>query len=165
MQWYDFLLILLLLIALIVIWWIWWLKQETEKTGRKYPSFYYCLDGHKVRSVSEAYIDNIFTKYHIRHETEDLIAKSAGNYRYDWYLPDADIYLEFFGYYGKKYAQSRKEKEHIYKTMRMNMIPIEPEDLDHFVEKFRAKIGAKVWDSIAITPRCPSCGNQLDDRV
>ena len=40
----------------------------------------------------------------------------------------------------------------------MNMIPIEPADLDKIEEKLELKIGSSVWNRIVHAKHCPNCG-------
>jgi hypothetical protein len=131
----------------------------------QYPSSFLCQDGDKVRSVSECLIDNFFTDKGIQHKYEDIIDPSEGKYKYDWYFPSTKLYLEFFGYHGRKYQQSRATKEHIYKKNHMRMIAIEPQDLANLEQKLLLKIGADTWDKIAGGKHCPHCGKDLDNRL
>lgn len=53
------------------------------------------LDGHLYRSQAEAYfVDNYLFEKHI-YEIEPKYPES--NWRYDWYLPDLDLYIELAG--------------------------------------------------------------------
>ena len=97
-------------LGLLVIWLVFLRKKETAYRA-KFPSFYYCVDGDKVRSLSEVVIDDCLTRNNVKHVYEGIIEEGARKFKYDWFLPDSNTYVEFFGYSGKKYAETRKEKE------------------------------------------------------
>jgi hypothetical protein len=159
--------VLIACLVIIIIWAIkfWQIRREGIEYRAKFPSAIYCLDGDKVKSLSERLIDDCLTRYGIQHHYEDYIKKTEGKYKYDWYLPDAEIYLEFFGLSTRAYQEKRKLKEKIYKRNNMLMIPIEPMDLDRLEEKLQLKFGKKIWSQIAHSKHCPECGRELDHRL
>ena len=106
-------------------------KEDKTKYRSNYPSSYICLDGDKVRSLSECYIDNFFHRNGIQHKYEDVIIKSQEKkYKQDWYLPEIDFNIEFFGFSGKKYHETREAKIDFYRIHNLKMISLEPSDLD-----------------------------------
>jgi len=104
-------------------------SRRTYKPNHKYPETYSAVDGHNCKSLSEKIIDDYFFKHGIKHLAEDYINIKIRKFKYDWYLPDADVYVEFFGYQGERYNKSRREKEEFYKKLNLKMIAIEPKDL------------------------------------
>ena len=131
----------------------------------KYPSSYLCSDGHKVRSLSECVIDDYFTRNGIVHKYEDVILKTTGKkFMYDWYFKEVDLYIEFFGFSGKKYKDTMEEKISFYRTNKLKMVSLEPDVLSNIEEKIPEKFG-KLWKEIIHEKHCPSCGNTLDDRI
>ncbi|MHA1584818.1 MAG: hypothetical protein ACTSVU_03940 [Promethearchaeota archaeon] len=143
-------------------------KKDTAKYRSNYPSRYLCNDGHIVRSLSECVLDNYFHRNGISHKYEDIIVKSMNSadkqYKYDWYFPDVDLYIEFFGFSGKKYKKNTEDKKKFYRKHHLKMISIEPSDLDKITEKIPLKFG-KIWSKITQPRHCPNCGGELDDRV
>ena len=140
-------------------------KDPSQRYVSKYPSTYICADGDKARSLSEVLIDNFFFKNGIEHKAEDVIVKSGNGpkYKYDFYLPRVDVYVEFFGYRGKKYFETRLKKEKFYKKHKLTMIAIIPSDLADLERSLKDKF-AEYWDKIAVEKHCPGCGASLDRR-
>jgi hypothetical protein len=168
MHWIYWVLLLLLSAIIFLLIGLLLFKRLSSKRERayqaKYPSSYLCIDGHKVRSLSELIIDDLFYRWGIHHEYEDFILQSFANYKYDWYLPDFDLYLEFFGYSGKKYQQTKREKEEFYRRHHLHMIALEPSDLadiqSNIVTKLKSYIGTDL-----LVHHCPHCGKSLDSRL
>jgi hypothetical protein len=159
--------IILLVLIAIVINNIFRGKSKDDPKGYRanYPSWYYCLDGDRVRSLSELVVDNFFHQNRVQHKYEDVILKTQEKkYKYDWYLPEVDIYIEFFGFSGKKYYKTRDEKTNFYRKHHLTMIALEPSDLDNLDEKIPLKLG-KYWEKIIHERHCPNCGNSLDSRI
>lgn len=78
----------------------------------EYESDRICEDGHVVKSKSEREIDNYLYSKNIRHAYEYAVSLNDGKTIYpDFYLPDADIYIEHWGY-GKENKQYTKAKEY-----------------------------------------------------
>ena len=162
------LMIVFIVLVLISVWIINHLRIKA-KHGKgytsNYPSSYLCSDGHKVRSLSECVIDDFFSRKGIIHKYEDIILKTAGKkFKYDWYLNEVDIYVEFFGFSGKKYKETTEEKKKFYRKNNLKMVSLEPDVLSNIEEKIPEKFG-KLWKDIIHEKHCPSCGNALDDRL
>ncbi|MHA1721057.1 MAG: hypothetical protein ACTSXK_16185 [Promethearchaeota archaeon] len=162
------LMIVFIVLVLISIWIINHLRlkvKESKGYNANYPSSYICLDGHKVRSLSECLIDDFFTRNGIIHKYEDVILKTTGKkFMYDWYLKEADIYVEFFGFSGKKYKETREEKTNFYRRNNLKMIALEPDVLSNIEVKLPEKFG-KIWKEIIHEKHCPNCGSALDSRI
>ena len=146
LNWYDFIVIFcFFFLFLLVLFYIlkYFLTRNRHYTAR-YPSIYKCNDGHVVRSLSELLIDNYLHQNDIKHLYEDyVIRNSSKQYKYDWFLPDKKIYLEFFGYSGRLYNKRRLEKEKFYFSNHLNMISIVPEDLGDLHHSMVQKLGTQ----------------------
>jgi hypothetical protein len=59
-------------------------------------------------------VDDFLFRHGIKHLAEDYINVKIRNFKYDWYLHDADVFVEFFGYQGERYNKSRRDKEEFY---------------------------------------------------
>ncbi len=140
-------------------------NRKTAKNESRYPSRYVCLDGDIARSLSECLIDNFLYRNGIQHKPEDLIVKSAERkFKYDWFLPEIDMYIEFFGKSDKKYLKNSDVKRKFYRQHGLKMIEILPQDLANLDETLPPKFG-KLWEKIATGKHCPNCGESLDRRV
>ena len=162
------LMIIFIVLVLISVWIINNLRIKS-KHGKgytsSYPSSYICSDGHVVRSLSECYIDEFLSKNGVIHKYEDIILSTADKkYKYDWYLQDVDIYVEFFGYSGKKYKETMEDKKKFYRKNNLKMVALDPDVLSDIEEKIPEKFG-KLWKEIIHEKHCPSCGSTLDDRI
>jgi len=124
-------------------------EKEREKKPREEQSQsiqfkkYTCLDGHVVKSKGELIIDNYLYLLKIEHLYEKSIKIFGSKIKYDWYLPKDDIYIEYWGYGGKKYEKRKKEKLRLYKKAKLQLISIENymfydiySEIDKLLKKF-----------------------------
>lgn len=145
-------------------------KKSKESGGynSNYPSSYLCQDGHRVRSLSELHIDDFFFKHGIPHEYEDVIIKSVNSaekqYKYDWYFPESDMYVEFFGFSGKTYKENTENKKKFYRVHNLSMVALYPDVLGNVDEKIPEQFG-KLWSKLIHPRHCPNCGDELDKRL
>jgi hypothetical protein len=127
---------------------------------------YKCLDGHIVKSKGELIIDNYLYHLGIDHKYERSIKIRGKFLKYDWYLPDVDIYIEYWGYYGKKYMKRKKEKLELYRKGKLKLISIEEfmlRDINLNLQRELVKI-LKNNRFFNHSKYCPSCGLSLDER-
>lgn len=110
-----------------------------------------CDDGHIVLSSVEKFIDNFLFHNGISHIYSKKIG--YGNYKCDFYILDANVWIEYFGLIRvKKYKETTKRKLKIYKELGLKLIPIFP--FDDIQEKLRflipqyAKIQKTITDFI-----------------
>jgi hypothetical protein len=118
-----------------------------------------CLDknGDLCKSYAEMVITNLFIDNNIKYIKEypykKLIPDFKGrSYVLDWYLPDKNICVEYFGIYRKNeyyslnkmgnYTRKTERKKHILKNNNLELIDLYQEDLNQtflqrLVEKFR----------------------------
>ncbi len=140
-------------------------KADSNAYRAKYPSSYICKDGDKVRSLSELVVDDFFYLNRIPHTSEDVILKSSEKkYKYDWYFPEADLYVEFFGFSGKKYKDTQRDKINFYRKHNLTMIALDPSDLADIRVKIPEKFG-KYWLKLLHPRHCSNCGETLDTRI
>lgn len=126
---------------------------------------YTCNDGHVVRSRGEAMIDNCLHRLGIEHEYEKEILLGGNKVKYDWYLPAHDVYIEYWGYYGKAYKKRRKEKERLYAEHEKKLVSILNKDLGDINESLKAKLLIFLDSSDLLwSKRCFNCGVALDNR-
>ena len=116
------------------------IKESNQATQLKN---YTCLDGHVVKSKGELIIDNYLYLLKIEHLYEKSIKIFGSKIKYDWYLPKDDIYIEYWGYGGKKYEKRKKEKLRLYKKAKLQLISIENymfydiySEIDRLLNKF-----------------------------
>ena len=100
------------------------------RTKRKFSSLkrvssFKCLDGHIVKLKGELIIDNYLTILGIDLLYEKTIKIKGKNVKCDWYLPEIDVYMEYWGYSGKKYNKRKKEKLGLYKIANKKLISID----------------------------------------
>lgn len=97
----------------------------------KHEANYRAEDGHKVRSTHEMIIDNYFFNHKMQHIYEKIVysKKSSDKCTCDWYLPEYDVYVEYWGLDGKRYNEEKKYKLNIYKENDLNLLEIEKDDL------------------------------------
>ncbi|NJM81031.1 MAG: ATP-dependent helicase, partial [Flavobacterium sp.] len=84
-------------------------KKEFENTSIKDGKYYTTLNGTKVKSKSEQYIADWFYRHSIPFEYEPLLNVKDFNFRPDFYIPDANMYLEHVS--DLSYPMQGKEKQ------------------------------------------------------
>lgn len=148
-----------------------WLKRREKKP--KKVIWYVCLDGHKVRSLGELVIDNALYLLSVPHEYEDYINKFKSNFKYDWYIPEYSVYIEYFGYWTESYKKRRKQKVKFYQQERLRLLEIEPEDLANitlFLQINLKRLGIRTdqrsgsiyWNTEE--RYCHNCGAKIENR-
>ena len=90
-------------------------KDEWDYRNR-YPKNYRCEDGDYVRSKAEREIDDFLYRNRIWHvyESEYICMENGWKYYPDFYLPDYNLYIEYFGREDKKYREKRDQKIKMY---------------------------------------------------
>lgn len=93
-------------------------------------NMYTTNDGHKVRSRAEVIVDNLLFRLKIKHEYEKKITINKKNLVPDWYLPDTDQYIEFWGMENQKnYSDRQREKLKLYTEMGLTCLSLNDDDL------------------------------------
>ncbi len=142
------------------------LKDSKEGDTSEYPEQLKCLDGHIVKSRGELIIDNYLYRLKIKHIYEGEIRVNGHIIKYDWYLPDFDVYIEYWGYFGKEYLERKKEKIKLYEEGNLELISIEDEMFHDIYKYLREQL--EKYGTIEPFERkkkfCPNCGVLLDER-
>ena len=81
------------------------IKYFSKSEAQLKATSFKCLDGHVVRSKGELIIDNYLHKLGLAHKYENTIKINGEKVKYDWYLMDHDIYIEYWGFFGKVYQK------------------------------------------------------------
>ena len=139
-------------------------KKKTYTPDRAQD--YKCLDGHITKSKGEMIIDNHLHRLGIKHIYEDTIKINGRAIKYDWFLPKYKVYIEYWGYYGKKYFQRKQEKLKLYKKGKLRLISLEEkmfENIYTILENLLRKY-LPLKNKNTQTQFCPNCGNNLDER-
>jgi len=105
-----------------------------DKDFRKqFPSEHQCEDGHYVRSYSEMLIDNWLYNHGILHAYEKSVFMASDPEAVvlsDFYLPDGDVYIEFWGLNDdEKYLKRKKKKKKLYKENEIDVIHMEEDHI------------------------------------
>jgi len=139
--------------------------KGTDKTTQ--VSSFKCIDGHVVRSKGELIIDNHLHRLGIKHEYERTIRVRGNPIKYDWYLPKQDVYIEYWGFFGKEYEKRKEEKLNLYRKGKLKLISIENEmfnDIFPKLEKELKKQHVNFKEISTSKKHCPGCGFELDNR-
>ncbi|MFX0031840.1 MAG: hypothetical protein ACFE8E_02765 [Candidatus Hodarchaeota archaeon] len=140
-------------------------KRERKNNTKNFK----CLDGHIVRSKGELIIDNYLYILDIKHEYEKKIKLLNYKVKCDWYLPEFDVYLEYWGFHGKNYLKRKKEKIKLYKKLKLKLISIENYMFSDIYFNLNKKLKPftnikKIEPLIGIKKHCFNCGAVLDER-
>ncbi len=91
-------------------------------------------DGHYVRSMAEKVIDDYLYHHSIVHSYEKriIIPKDHESILLcDFYIPEIDTYIEYYGKYDGEYLSRKHAKDAIYKENNLNYIALSKKDLDN----------------------------------
>ena len=94
-------------------------KKSKEKDFRKkYPADIRCQDGDYVRSKSERNIDDFFYQNKIWHIYEPTYINPQTKQKYypDFFLPDYNLYLEYYGRTNTEYIEKKGKKIKMYQS-------------------------------------------------
>jgi predicted nuclease of restriction endonuclease-like RecB superfamily len=133
-------------------------KSKFNKKTEKISTFR-CLDGHLVKSKGELIIDNYLFFLGIQHIYEKVISLRGNKVKCDWYLPKYDIYIEYWGYYGKRYNKRKKEKLRLYQKENIKIIST---NINKMLKKYIKNYKENYWK--AEKKYCYNCGKELDER-
>jgi hypothetical protein len=96
---------------------------------KRYNAQYRTSDGHYVRSRAEVMIDDWLFNRHIAHAYERKLPVQE-NALCDFYLPQGNVYIEFWGKEGDPaYARRMREKQEIYKRHNLQLISLTDDEL------------------------------------
>ena len=141
------------------------LKKWLIKKGRiERPTSFKCLDGDIVRSKGELIIDNHLYRLGIRHVYEEKVKVRGKTIMCDWYLPEHEVYIEYWGFYGKLYMRRKQEKIELYKKGKLTLISIEDIMLADIYPNLEKELKKHVNLAGTKLKHCPNCGEELDDR-
>lgn len=105
--------------------------DKAEGFREKFPPTIRASDGHMVRSRAEAMIDAWLYESRIVHAYERLVRVEQKMYC-DFYLPEYDLYIEFWGLEGNLKYKTRKEKKlEIYRQNELKLVEIKDEHIDN----------------------------------
>jgi len=90
-----------------------------------------CCDGHMADSISEKTVDEWLFQNEINHERNKTYLGNNRQFNCDFYLPDYDIWIEYFGLIGQveEYDIAVQLKRQIARDNNLNLIEILPSDL------------------------------------
>jgi len=124
----------------------WWeklretLRKPSSLVVQNLESRYKADDGHYVRSRAELVIDNWLYHHKILHAYEARLPGKE-NIFCDFYLPDYNIYIEYWGLEGKTdYNVKIKRKKRIYEEKRLKLIELRDEDLEKLDDMLKRKL-------------------------
>ena len=120
--------------------------DKPEGFREKFPPTIRASDGHMVRSRAEAMIDAWFYENRIVHAYERLVRVEQQMYC-DFYLPEYDLYVEFWGLENDpKYKARKIKKLDTYRNNELRLIEIKDDhinNLDDYLMSQLVKFGYK----------------------
>lgn len=95
-----------------------------------FPTPYTATDGHRVRSRAELIIDNWLYARRIPHAYEYMVPTDEEMYC-DFYLPDGDVYIEYWGLRDDaRYSRRMEDKQRIYSDNELNLIELSDMEIE-----------------------------------
>ncbi len=132
------------------------------------------INGEHVRSRAEQRIADYFTRNNIRYVYEKeiqngLIFKHTFA-RPDFYLPDYDVCVEYWGLVdaSSSYRRYMKKKMAQYHRSHIKFISLYPRNMDNLDWIFRAKLKEVTGSTLTSKPQmietryCPLCGRRVE---
>ena len=95
----------------------------------RYPGKFRATDGHMVQSKAELVIDNWLYNRRIFHIPEKSLEIEEKCYC-DFYLPDQDIYVEYWGLNDPEYNRRKETKQGIYKKYSLKLVELTESDME-----------------------------------
>ena len=116
------------------------LVPDYDKDFRKrFPTDTRTDDGHYVRSLSEKIIADWLFGKKIRYEYERKAPISEDLYS-DFYLPDGDVWIEFWGLNEEKYLERKRKKQNLYRKYNYNLVELEQNDINRIPDVLPTKL-------------------------
>ena len=145
------------------------IKKNKKSRKQDSTSKFKTLDGHIVRSKGELIIDNYLYILGFNHIYEKKIKILKNQVKSDWFLPDYDIYIDYWGFHGKNYLKRKKEKIKLYKKAKLKLVSIEnymfSDIYTNLNKKLKRYINTKKFHHPDVLKRyCFNCGIALDNR-
>lgn len=122
-------------------------KEEEKAFRDKFPAKLRTKDGHYVRSRAEIIIDNALYDYGLAHAYERKLPVEEELYS-DFYLPQNNVYIEYWGLEDSHYIKRKHQKQAIYKKYNFNLIELSDDDIanvDDVLPKKLLKFKIKVY--------------------
>ena len=105
-------------------------NKHTNDFRKRHPATIHCQDGHYVRSSEERAIDDYLyseakllhsyePKFRLTQEEKNLCNEAGTEYEFlypDFYIPEFNLYIEFFGINDQKYNQKMELKIKIFQN-------------------------------------------------
>lgn len=114
--------------------------DKAEGFREKFPPTIRASDGHMVRSRAEAMIDAWLYENRIVHAYERLVRVEQKMYC-DFYLPEYDLYIEFWGLENDLKYKARKEKKlDIYRQNELRLVEIKDEHINNLDDYLMSKL-------------------------
>lgn len=103
---------------------------------------YLAEDGHFVKSRGEMLIDNWLYHHNYRHAYERKIPNIKQDVYPDFYIPEGDCYIEYWGLEGNDNYESVIEwKKKIYKKQSIKVVEIRNKDIKRISDVLPDKLG------------------------
>ena len=119
--------------------------SETEILDEYGNKKYTCVDGRKVRSLSEKIINDFFFNERIRVVYEKTLYYTENGEQKtlhpDFFLPDYDLFIEFNGLTNKDYLRKKEYAKRIYEQMNKKVLILVQEDLEDLEACLKPKLG------------------------
>ena len=117
-------------------------EKEVADYRQKYPAKIRAKDGHYLRSNNEKVIDDKLYENRIWHEYERRYkAKDGRTYYPDFYLPDYNLFIEFFGVEDNQIKNDYKrtlfleDKNYNFEFIEKDKIGVLEETIEDIIEK------------------------------
>ncbi|MBI4136541.1 hypothetical protein HY469_00605, partial [Candidatus Roizmanbacteria bacterium] len=103
------------------------------------------LDGHRVRSLAEATIDNWLFSNRIIHAYEKEISRDKESWFCDFSIPTESnslVYVELWGLEDEKYVKRKQHKLSLYKKYNLRLVELDLKDLEKLDEVMKKRLSS-----------------------
>lgn len=123
-------------------------EERINKFRHDLPGQYRTKDGHWVRSRAEVIIDDALYYYQLPHAYERRVPIEEEMYS-DFFLPQQQVYIEFWGYEKKpEYIERKRKKQELYTRYALNLIELDDthiKNLDDHLPVMLMRYGIRVF--------------------
>lgn len=114
--------------------------DKAEGFREKFPPTIRTSDGHMVRSRGEAMIDGLLYEHRIVHAYERLVPIEEAMYC-DFFLPEYNLYIEFWGMESNPKYKARKEKKlELYRQNGLRLVEVKDEHINNLEDYLMSQL-------------------------
>lgn len=138
----------IILIVIVIAWTLNKFKVPKPKSKKSFGTMSQTNRGETVRSKAEKQVADYLHDQEIDYVYEQTIVlgRKKRKIKYDFFLPESKIYIEYWGLegasgdIGKQYVERKEEKIKLYDKFNLKLVSLYPEDLNYLEQTIPKKM-------------------------